>query len=125
MKSIVDYITEAKSLNRDFLIAHPIADDVRDYLNDRKDCRKVRINFGGIGRGQQDWEYECYIVPNNKQLLKKIKSLLAEYDPNGFGAEVLTFEIPQEYSDIEVLVKDLETSKLCADDLKEGNTINA
>jgi hypothetical protein len=125
MKSIVDYITESKSLTRDFLIAHPIADDVRDYLNDQKDCRRVRINFGGIGRGQQDWEYDCYIIPNKKPLLQKIKSLLAEYDLAGFGAEVLTFEIPQEYSDIEVLVKDLETSKLCADDLGKGKTIEA
>ena len=125
MKSIIDYITEAKSLNRDFLIAHPIADDVSDYLKSRKDCRRVRINFGGIGWGQHDWEYDCYIIPNNKQLLKEIKRLLAGYGPDSFGPEVLTFEIPQEYSDIEVLAKDLETSKLCADELKKGKTIEA
>lgn len=125
MKSLYNYITESKSLNHDFLIVHPIADDVREYLSSRKDCRRVRINFGGIRKGQQDWEYDCYIIPNNKQLLEKIKSLLTEYDQNGFKAEVLIFEIPKEYSDIEVLVKDLETSRLCADDMNKGKTIEA
>lgn len=121
MRSLIDYIIEASNITKKYIIIHTVADDILDYLDDRKDCYRVKINFGGTGFGQKDMDSDNFIIPNDNAIIKKIKELLALYSD---GMEVDTYLLPGGHPSIDDLIKALETSKICAIDLVRGKTFS-
>lgn len=121
MKSLIDYIIEASNLTKKYIIIHTVDDDVLDYLDNRKDCYRVKINFGGTGLGQQDMDRDNFIIPNDNATIKKIKELLALHRD---GMEVDTYLLPGGHISINDLIMALETSKICAIDLVRGESFS-
>lgn len=115
-KPLFEYIMES-GLDKRYIIIHTVADDILDWLDGRPDCYRVHINFGGIGPRQKDIDNDNFIIPNNRMIIGKIKGLLAKYTD---GTEITTYYVPAEYRSIEDLIDALESSKVCAIDLKQG-----
>lgn len=106
------------------MIVTTMADDVLDYLYDRDDCHRVKINIGGIEPEQYCMTYDNYIVPNDQRMIEDIQNILNDYCC-GFGMDVETYIIPDGYDTIESLTHALEFSQICIDDLKSGKRIEA
>jgi hypothetical protein len=122
--NLYDRTKKPLNLKRDYMIVTTMADDVLDYLYDRDDCHRVKINIGGIEPEQCCMTYDNYIVPNDKRMIEDIQNILNDYDW-GLGMDVETYLIPDGYDTIESLTRALEFSQICIDDLKSGKRIKA